>query len=169
MADRLDDAEFDDVPGQQAQGPGAVAFRERAEAQSDDPGLLLAIEQLGGRRGGAALAVEGLREALEHAAAAHVLDGGDAAAAGLGGLAISPGVGAGGGGVQQDAGAARLLAGAGEPLQGVLANRAFLVREPDDILLEHGVSSSEADSLTQPPKNILYLNVRFDKTLDWGW
>lgn len=139
MADRLDDAEFDDVPGQQAQEPGAVAFRGRAEAQGDDLGLLLAVKQLGSRRGGAALAVEDLREALEHAAAAHVLDGGDAAAAGLGGLAIGPGTGAVGVGVQQDAGAAGLLAGTAEPLHGVLATRAFLVREPDDLLLEHGV------------------------------
>lgn len=90
---------------------------------------------------------------------------GDAAAADLGGLAVSPGIGAGGVGVQQDAGATRFSAGTAEPLNDVLANLAFLVRKPDDVLLEHECSSFEADSLRQPPQNILCLNVRFDKTL----
>ena len=67
--------------------------------------------------------------------------------------------------MQQDAGATHFLAGTAEPLHCVLANLAFLVRKPDDVLLEHRGSSFEADSLTRPPKNILCLNVRSDKTL----
>ena len=149
MADRLDDAEFDDAPGEQAQGPRGVALRRRPEAQGDDLGLLLAVEQLGDRRVVALLAVEGQVETLEHAAAAHVLDRGGAAATGLGDLGIDPGIGPVDVGEQQDVGATRLLASGAEPLQGVLAQRAFLVREPDDILLPgHGGASLEADMLT---------------------
>ena len=71
-----------------------VALRGRPEAQGDDLGLLPAVEQFGNRRVLALLAVEGPLEALEHAAAAHVLDRGGAAATGLGDLGIDPGIGA---------------------------------------------------------------------------
>ena len=73
------------------------------------------------------LSVECSLEALEHIAAAHVLDRVGAAATGLGDVAIDPGIGAVDVSAQQDVGAARLLAGGTVPLQCILAQRAFLV------------------------------------------
>lgn len=63
VADRLDDAEFHDPPGEQAQRPRGVAPRRRPELQGDNPCLLPAVKQLGDRWGVTLLAVEGPLEA----------------------------------------------------------------------------------------------------------
>ena len=75
---------------QEAQRPSELALPAAARAQSDGPGLLVAVEQLGGRRDVAALSVEDALGALENVEAADDLHRGSAAVSGHGELAINP-------------------------------------------------------------------------------
>ena len=136
MADRVRDAQFDDLSRQQAQRPVPVARRGRPETQRDHVRLLLPVEQLRHRRGRPLTTLQRERKALQHAAPAHILDRPRAAAEGLRDLPVGP-VRSVGIDLTQDPCPARLLAAALQLADRFIADLALLVREPNDVLLLH--------------------------------
>jgi hypothetical protein len=98
---------------------------------------LLAIQNLRRRRRRALLAVERFAEPLLHQPLANVLDGLGAAPKRLGNASIGPSwpIGIG---LEKDLGSFDLLAAAAELLDDLLQFFAFLIVQPNNILLLHG-------------------------------
>src|SRR5262249_52016402 len=141
--------QLDDLARQQAEGPMGIARRRRAQARGDDPGLLLAAEQLLDRWRLALEPVERLPEAALHEPLTDVLDGLPPTSERLGDPQVNP-VGAVRVRLQQDLGAPDLLAG---PLQLLDHGRQlvpFLIRQPHDVLLVHERTSLVPSSSTIP-------------------
>ena len=123
----------------QEQSPGGRGPRcEAMPGASCSPSSNLAEGEL------VPLAVKCPLEALEHV---KVGTFSTAAAVDVGDVAVPPWSGAGDYGLRQDEGAAHRLVGIAEPVHSLLANRAFLVREPDEVLLRGSrVHSSDGPS-----------------------
>jgi hypothetical protein len=136
VADRLHDAQFHDLPGQQAQRPVGIAGRGWAQTGGDDLGLLLAIEQLRGRRVRPLDAVERLLEAAFDQPLADVLHRLPATTEGVDDLRVRP-AGAVGVRLQKYLSAANLLAGALELLDDARELFPFLFRQTNHVLLAH--------------------------------
>ena len=139
VADGAHQSQFHDMSGQQPQRPVRVALWWRAETRRNQPCLLLAVKQLGNRRGTALLAAKREIETLQDRPFAHVLDRLDPTMEGLGDLSVRPARSVGVD-LQQDPSAPRLLAAALEASDCVFADAAFLVREPDNVLLNEPFS-----------------------------
>ena len=121
-------------PRQLPQRPVGVPLRGRPQTQGDDPSLLFAVEQFGDRGRVPPFSFQRLLEPFEHAALTNVLDGLGAARKGVGDLLVGPGwpvrVG-----LQENLGAAHLLAAAAELADCLPTDLAFLSGESNDVLL----------------------------------
>src|SRR5262249_13231726 len=133
----LHDPQFHDLAGQEAQRPAGIARRGRTEARGDDPCLLLAAEQLLGRRRLTLVAIDRPPEAALHEPLADVLDSLPPAPERIGDPVVSP-VGAVRVSLREDLGASYLLAGPFQLLDHSRQLTPLLIRQSHDVLLVHG-------------------------------
>jgi hypothetical protein len=149
VTDRIDDFQGHHLVGQQLQRPVSVAGRRFAQSHRNQLRLGLTIELARRGRLRAFLAVQGRFKAFGDQALAEVLDGLHTAIEGLGDLDIRPSrpVSIR---LEQDLGAAKPLRRSLELLEDLLTNGTLFIRQPDDVLLDHGTPPRDGKCPNNP-------------------